>query len=624
MTETRYRSAAQALLGARAAERYDAKAAREHFQKAIAAARPQERMQLRRMADASLALAERRADDLKVAVERLGQEAPSGRQLFLLRFMGLVAPPAGTGIVRAGPRHRDHRRDRGRAPRDRVRPRRARHAAVRRVSTPGCVPPRPRHPHHRARRDGVLGRRRQETRRGRRPQPRAAAGSQRRRPCRSRRASSYDHLLLDLDGCLWVGDEPTERATDALTALRMRQGHRVRHQRRAPQRRGAGAQALAPGVPGLRRGGRDRRRRAAVPPRRALRPRPRRRRRRRLALAAPPRRAGGAADRGRHGVRVPRRGRRRRRARRLRLRGAARGRAGRDAGSRGGGGGRDPFFPMPDGPWPGTGAVVAAVETRCGGRRGERRQAVAGDRPRGARQARAGSRAARRRPHGRPTSAAAANAGIDGALVLTGATTPLQAHRAEGAIAVRDSLADLRVRSSLPVRAASPAPHREPERRRWPDAGGAAGRRGGAARSRRRVRRPADDRHRARAGARPRRGAGRGHRGELRRGRTGRRGRARPPRRARARSGCCPGAAATTSRASSASRSTPARPARSSRAARSDRRRRGGRRPDLPRHRELRIDTEVQDIANATTRLNGQAVYLYATRARSRRGRRCR
>ena len=37
LTETRYRSAAQALLGARAAERYDAKAAREHFQKAIAA-----------------------------------------------------------------------------------------------------------------------------------------------------------------------------------------------------------------------------------------------------------------------------------------------------------------------------------------------------------------------------------------------------------------------------------------------------------------------------------------------------------------------------------------------------------------------------------------------------------
>ena len=93
MMETRYRSAAQALLGARAAERYDAKAAREHFQKAIAAARPQERMQLRRMADASLALAERRPDDLKEAVTRLGQAPPSSRQLLMLRLMGLIAPP---------------------------------------------------------------------------------------------------------------------------------------------------------------------------------------------------------------------------------------------------------------------------------------------------------------------------------------------------------------------------------------------------------------------------------------------------------------------------------------------------------------------------------------------------
>ncbi len=30
----------------------------------------------------------------------------------------------------------------------------------------------------------------------------------------------YDHLLLDLDGCLWVGDEPTERAPAAVAALR--------------------------------------------------------------------------------------------------------------------------------------------------------------------------------------------------------------------------------------------------------------------------------------------------------------------------------------------------------------------------------------------------------------------
>ena len=94
--ETRYRAAAQALLGARAAERMDAKRSREHFRAAIAAARPQERLQLRRMAEASLALAERRAGDLKVAAEKLGQTPPSNRQLLLLRFMGLIAPPPGS------------------------------------------------------------------------------------------------------------------------------------------------------------------------------------------------------------------------------------------------------------------------------------------------------------------------------------------------------------------------------------------------------------------------------------------------------------------------------------------------------------------------------------------------
>ncbi len=99
LAETRYRAAAQAILGARASERYDAQAAREHFRRAIAAARPQERMQLRRMAEASLALAERRPDDLKAAVEKLGQEAPSSRQLFVLRLMGLIAPPKGASMV---------------------------------------------------------------------------------------------------------------------------------------------------------------------------------------------------------------------------------------------------------------------------------------------------------------------------------------------------------------------------------------------------------------------------------------------------------------------------------------------------------------------------------------------
>jgi HAD superfamily hydrolase (TIGR01450 family) len=33
-------------------------------------------------------------------------------------------------------------------------------------------------------------------------------------------ARRYDHFLIDLDGCLWIGDEPTERAPEALAALR--------------------------------------------------------------------------------------------------------------------------------------------------------------------------------------------------------------------------------------------------------------------------------------------------------------------------------------------------------------------------------------------------------------------
>ncbi len=98
-SETKYKAAAQAILGARAAERYDAAKARAHFQRAIAAARPQERMQLRRMADASLALAERRAGDLKKATERLGVESPTNRQLRGLQFLGLVMPPKSAGTL---------------------------------------------------------------------------------------------------------------------------------------------------------------------------------------------------------------------------------------------------------------------------------------------------------------------------------------------------------------------------------------------------------------------------------------------------------------------------------------------------------------------------------------------
>jgi hypothetical protein len=97
--ETKYKSAALSILGARAAERFDAEQARAFFGRAIAAARPQERMQIRRMADASLALAERRPSDLKAAVERLGQAPPTGRQMFALRAMGLLVPPSSAGIL---------------------------------------------------------------------------------------------------------------------------------------------------------------------------------------------------------------------------------------------------------------------------------------------------------------------------------------------------------------------------------------------------------------------------------------------------------------------------------------------------------------------------------------------
>ncbi|HWK30156.1 MAG TPA: hypothetical protein VNS09_26550 [Solirubrobacter sp.] len=98
--ETRFKAAAQAILGTRAAERMDAQRAREHFRAAIAASRPQERLQLRRMAEASLALAERRAGDLKVATEKLGGTPPTNRQLLMLRVMGVIAPPPSAGWPR--------------------------------------------------------------------------------------------------------------------------------------------------------------------------------------------------------------------------------------------------------------------------------------------------------------------------------------------------------------------------------------------------------------------------------------------------------------------------------------------------------------------------------------------
>jgi hypothetical protein len=102
MSESKHRVAAKALLGARAAERYDSVTARKYFNEALAGCHPQERSALRQMMNASMALAERRPDDLKAAVEKLGQAPPSGRQLFMLRLMGLVAPaPGASPLTRA-------------------------------------------------------------------------------------------------------------------------------------------------------------------------------------------------------------------------------------------------------------------------------------------------------------------------------------------------------------------------------------------------------------------------------------------------------------------------------------------------------------------------------------------
>ncbi len=96
--ESKHRVAAKALLGARAAERYDADTARRYFNEALAGAHPQERPYLRQVMKAALAQAERRPDELKEAMEKLGQEPPSGRQLLALRLMGLVSPPPGSPL----------------------------------------------------------------------------------------------------------------------------------------------------------------------------------------------------------------------------------------------------------------------------------------------------------------------------------------------------------------------------------------------------------------------------------------------------------------------------------------------------------------------------------------------
>src|SRR5436190_22503479 len=99
LSESKQRAAAKAILGARAAERYEADNARKYFNEALSACHPQERPMLRQMMKAALAQAERRPDELRAAMEKLGQEPPSNRQLMLLRLMSLVAPPPNSSVL---------------------------------------------------------------------------------------------------------------------------------------------------------------------------------------------------------------------------------------------------------------------------------------------------------------------------------------------------------------------------------------------------------------------------------------------------------------------------------------------------------------------------------------------
>lgn len=99
LSESKHRAAAKAILGARAAERYEADQARKYFNEALSACHPQERPMLRQMMKAALAQAERRPDELREAMQKLGQEPPSNRQLMLLRLMSLIAPPPNSGTL---------------------------------------------------------------------------------------------------------------------------------------------------------------------------------------------------------------------------------------------------------------------------------------------------------------------------------------------------------------------------------------------------------------------------------------------------------------------------------------------------------------------------------------------
>jgi len=246
----------------------------------------------------------------------------------------------------------------------------------------------------------------------------------------SARLRPYDHVLLDLDGCVWVGDEPCDGALDAVTALReagasvlfltndvrhapedfVRKLWRLGFQASLAEVVTAGA-ALQFQLAGRERGSAfvvgsqalvDH---VAAAGMRILNRTP-------FATRADLVVVGGHDEFDYEELRI---------ATQAVLRGAELVGATRDA-----------TFPMPDGPWPGTGAVLAAVEAASG-----RRAGLVVGKPEPAMYEAARDRLGRA---GRVLAvgdrleidvAGARRAGIDSALVLTGGSTRAEADAAD-------------------------------------------------------------------------------------------------------------------------------------------------------------------------------------------------
>jgi glycerol-1-phosphatase len=255
-------------------------------------------------------------------------------------------------------------------------------------------------------------------------------------------ARPYDIVLLDLDGCVWVGERPTRRAPEAVDALR-RAGKRVGFvtndsarsaeafvrklwrlgiraaveevvtvggavQFALAERHPEGATATVIGAPVIHGHVRDAGLRVVngtdLGPRADV-----------VVLAA---HTGFDYAELREAVQAA-------------LRGA-------DVVAAG----RDPIFPMPDAPWPGTGAVVAAVEYATGrtahsvGKPAPGLFLTAVDRLGGGRTLVVGDRLD-------ADVGGAAAAGLAAALVLTGVTSAEEAAASDGPVAVAEDLAAL-------------------------------------------------------------------------------------------------------------------------------------------------------------------------------------